>query len=636
MNDLKNEYPLLFAADTPDNLKRISPDLLPELAEETRSFLLQTVSENGGHLASNLGVVGLTIAIHRVFDCPRDHIIWDVGHQSYVHKLFTGRAAQFETLRKPGGISGFTRRKESECDCFGAGHSSTSLSAALGFAHADRICGSDAYTVAVIGDGAFTGGMIHEALNNCSKDLRLIIILNENEMSISKNIGRFARSLSKLRIKSGYFRTKKVTGKILKRIPLVGKGLFRIVRGAKVAVKNAIYGSNYFEDLGMYYLGPLDGNNENEVEQALREAKKLKETVIIHIKTQKGKGYAPAENSPSGYHGVPPHTAPKPVGNTFSEEMGEELTALAGKDPRICAVTAAMSDGTGLNPFRERFKDRFFDVGIAEEHAVTFCAGLAAGGMRPVFAVYSTFLQRAYDSVLHDAALQELPVVLCVDRAGLNASDGATHHGIFDVSFLSEIPGVTIYTPVTLAGLRLSLETALASSGVSAIRYSNGGELPEIRQAFYGENDPTTIGVRTDSITDSPDAVIVTHGRIAAEALRTKELLTADGIRVRIILCEFLKPYRELARQVAPLIPDSPGTVLFLEEEIRAGGFGMLLSDRLGAYPVMKNKSVLIAATDDQFVIPEKGETVYEAAGISATQIAAKIRKNIRKGVTKS
>lgn len=626
MSEQNTKYPLLAAADTPSELKQFAPELLPELAEEVRSFLIEHVSKTGGHLASNLGVVELTIAIHRVFDCPRDHIIWDVGHQSYVHKLFTERREQFDTLRQPGGISGFTKRSESVYDCFGAGHSSTSLSAALGFAQADRLKGSDAYTVAVVGDGAFTGGMIHEALNNCVPNLRLIIILNENEMSISKNIGRFARSLSRLRIKSGYFRTKKITGKILKRIPLIGKGLFRAVRGAKVAVKNALYGSNYFEDLGMYYLGPLDGNREEQVEQALREAKKLGETVIIHVKTQKGKGYAPAENSPSGYHGIQPETATHPSGKSFSEQMGEELVRFAEEDQRICAVTAAMTDGTGLTAFRQTFKNRFFDVGIAEEHAVTFCAGLAANGMKPVFAVYSTFLQRAYDNVLHDAALQNLPMVLCVDRAGLNASDGATHHGIFDVSFLSCIPNVKIYTPVTYAGLRLSLRAALSDNCVSAIRYPNGYELSEIKEAFYGDRDPVGIGVRTDSISDDPDAVIITHGRIAAEALRSKRLLLSEGIRTRIILCEFLKPYDLLAAQILPLLPDRACRVVFLEEEIRSGGFGMLLSDKLSPYPVMQNKQVDILATDDDFVTPAAGQSVYQAAGISAEQIADRIK----------
>lgn len=625
MLDLTYQYPLLSVAKNPELLKQVPADTLPELAKEIRSFLIENVSKNGGHLASNLGVVELTIAIHRAFDSPEDHIIWDVGHQSYVHKLLTDRAECFDTLRQPGGISGFTKRSESKYDCFGAGHSSTSLSAALGFAHADRLKGSDAYTVAVVGDGAFTGGMIHEALNNCDKNLRLIVILNENEMSISKNIGRFARNLSKLRIKSGYFHTKKVTSAILKRIPLIGKGLFRVVRGTKIALKNAIYGSNYFEDLGMYYLGPLDGNNEVEVEQALREAKKLKETVIIHIKTQKGKGYPPAENSPAGYHGILPQKAVSREGMNFSAKMGEYLISQAEQDDRICAITAAMGSGTGLDPFKVAFPERFFDVGIAEEHAVTFAAGLAANGMKPVFAVYSTFLQRAYDNVLHDAALQQLPLVLCVDRAGLNASDGATHHGIFDVAFLSQIPNVRIYTPVTNEGLRLSLCAALSDNCVSAIRYANGVEQEDIKQAFYENKDPVDIGVRTTDCPSAPDAVIITHGRIASEALKAKKELTEVGIRTQILLCEFIKPYDLLASKIAVLLPDTPCKVLFLEEEIRSGGFGVSLLDKLSGFPVMQNKRTSILAVDDHFVIPSKNEPIYDTAGVSAERIVQEL-----------
>ena len=443
-----DEYKILDKIDSPEDLKSLEPEEIELLNEEIRDFLIDNVSRNGGHLASNLGVVELSVAIHRVFDSPKDHIIWDVGHQSYVHKLLTGRRAEFDTLRTPGGISGFVKRAESEHDCFGAGHSSTSISAALGFAEADHLNGSDAYTIAVVGDGAFTGGMIHEGLNNCRKDLKLIIILNENEMSISKNIGQFAKNLSKLRMRPGYFKAKRFTGNVLKHVPFVGKHLFRFALRVKKAFKNMMYGSNYFEDMELYYLGPIDGNDYESMEKILTEAKKLKESAVIHIKTVKGKGYDPAEESPDKYHGVAPNNTKKKR-KTLTDVFGECVCELAEGDERICAITAAMCDGTGLNGFKEKYPDRFFDVGIAEEHAVTFGAGLAASGMKPLVAIYSTFLQRSYDNVIHDVALQKLPVTLCIDRAGLNSRDGATHHGIFDVAFLSHIPNMTIYTPTT-------------------------------------------------------------------------------------------------------------------------------------------------------------------------------------------
>ena len=397
----KIEY--LPRISSPEDLKAMPKETLGALADEIRSELVRVVSDNGGHLASNLGVVELTMAIHRVFDCPRDHLIFDVGHQSYVHKMLTGRYALMDGIRQPGGISGFQKRSESEYDCFGAGHSSTSLSAALGFATADKLSGSDAYTVAVVRDGAYTGGMVHEALNNCKKNLRLVIILNENEMSISKNIGSFATSLSRLRASAGYFRTKRATGIFLRKIPLVGKGIFNAIKHLKMMFKNALYGSNYFESMGLTYLGPVDGNNYEGVENLLLQAKKLNESVIVHVKTTKGKGYEPAESSPASYHSMTPGAS---CGESFSSVMGHALADMGESDGRLLAITAAMSDGTGLEEWRVRHPDRFFDVGIAESHAMTFAAGLAANSMRPCVAIYSTFMQRAYDNVIHDVALQ--------------------------------------------------------------------------------------------------------------------------------------------------------------------------------------------------------------------------------------
>ena len=611
---------------SPADLQALPAEAIPALCDEIRATLVETVTRNGGHLASNLGAVELSVAMHRVFDCPRDHFIFDVGHQSYVHKLLTGRYDRFHTIRTGGGLSGFTKRSESEYDCFGAGHSSTSLSAALGFAQGDRMAGSEAYTVAVVGDGAFTGGMIHEALNNVTPGLRLIIIINENEMSISKNIGQFATHMAKLRRKSGYFKTKKGISRFIKRIPLIGGGLFRGIRDIKKAVKNALYGSNYFEDMGLYYLGPADGNDYAAVEALLTEAKRQSESVVIHLKTRKGKGYPPAEAEPGRYHGMSP--AGKPAAENFSVRLGEILIEEALQDDKLCAITASMSEGTGLESFREVCPDRFFDVGIAEEHALTFAAGLAADGYKPVTAIYSSFMQRAYDQIIHDIALQNLPVVMCIDRAGLNPGDGPTHHGIFDVSFLSSIPGMTIYAPVTFAGLALSVRTALAQGTPVAIRYPNGGEDPRLREAFYPRGAASDIGVRESdpACTEIPHAIIVTHGRITSEALTARERLAKEGIRVGILLCEYLKPYDRLAAEVAARLPDGV-PVLFLEEEMRAGGFGMMLSDALNRCGGLNGRSSVILATDDSFVSQGCAEPIYRTAGVDAEAIAAGIRR---------
>ena len=634
-----NGYPCLDRVAFPDDLKKLDKNDMKVLCGEIREFLIENVSVTGGHLASNLGVVELTVALLRVFDFPRDHIIFDVGHQSYVYKMLTGRKKLFPTLRQSGGLGGFPRRDESEYDCFGTGHSSTSLSAALGFAEAEKLNGSEAYTVAVVGDGAFTGGMIHEALNNCDKDLKLIIILNENEMSISKNIGRFAMNLSKMRSKTGYFKAKKTTRDVLTHIPLIGKPLFRLMRDTKKMLKNSLYGSNYFENMGLYYLGPVDGNNEEDVEALLREAKKLGESVVIHVKTQKGRGLAEAENSPGKYHSIPPISA-TPTGTsglTFSEMLGLYLKTKAADNKKIVAITAAMSYGTGLEPFKEAYPDRFFDVGIAEEHAVTFAAGLAAAGYRPVVPIYSTFLQRSYDNIVHDVALQKLPVVICSDRAGLNAHDGATHHGIFDVAFLSEIPGIRIYTPITFKGLEKSLDRALSGNFPAVIRYPHAGEDPTILSAFYPEqNEYNDIGLRIYGDVcgfGAPEKIyfIITHGRISAEAVRAADFLNSEKIPTAVLLAEFIKPYEALEALIEKRLHDlcekhRVGGIIFVEEEIKNGGFGMIMSERLSHNKTFADIRTDILAPDDTFVIPAKGKSVYDAAGVSAECIAAKIR----------
>ncbi len=628
---MASEYKYLGRVNSPEDLKKLNENEIEELCAEIRDKIVSATEKNGGHLASNLGVVELSVAIHKVFDCPRDHIIFDVGHQSYTHKLLTGRYERFDTLRKAGGLTGFTNRDESEYDCFGAGHSSTSLSAGLGFAMSDKLSGSDAYTVVVFGDGAFTGGMIHEALNNCQRDLKLIIILNENEMSISKNIGRFAKSIAKLRRKRGYFKAKRATVSFIKKIPLIGNWMFCKIRDVKKSLKNKLYGSNYFEDMGLYYLGPADGNDYRDVESLLEAAKGAGESVLVHLKTKKGKGYAPAEENPDKYHGLRPSDAPVSE-SSFSKEMGDALCAFAREDEKICAITAAMSSGTGLDGFASEFPERFFDVGIAEEHAVTFGAGLAANGYKPVFAVYSSFLQRSYDQMIHDVALQRLPVIFCVDRAGFNNSDGATHHGIFDVAFTSQIPGIKIYAPVTYEGLRLSLRSALEENAPSLIRYPAGGENESVKSAFYSEKIEK-IGVRRDfSASKKPKTLIITHGRIVSECLKAEKTLSEKNIEIGILLCEYIASYGRLAREIGDVINEiKPDKLIFVEEEVENGGFGMTLWEQLRKIGCTEGIGHEIFAAKDPFAVRREGESYLRAEGLNHESIVERIEKHLNK-----
>lgn len=616
-------YIYLDKINSPADLKSLQEDEIAPLAEEIRAFLVEKVEQNGGHLASNLGVVELTLAIHRVFDIPNDHLIFDVGHQSYVHKIITGRKDQFETLRKGGGLSGFTKRSESECDCFGTGHSSTSVSAGLGFAQADKLLGVDASTIVVLGDGAFTGGMVHEALNNCDRNLKLVIILNENEMSISKNIGSFAKVLTKLRLQQSYVNTKAITRKILSAIPFIGKPLLKLLRRIKQRIKDILYGSNYFENLGLFYIGPIDGNNEKQVEEALKLAKSCNESVLVHVNTVKGKGYEPAEKDPSKYHGISPKTS-KPQKSSFSNEFGKHLSLLAKNDDKVCAITAAMLDGTGLCSFAEKFPERTFDVGIAEEHALTFACGLAAEGMKPYFAVYSTFLQRSYDNIIHDMALQNLPVKICIDRAGLNASDGPTHHGIYDVAMLSHIPNITFYAPVTYEALKIAINESNSINSPSAIRYSKGEEKEELIKEFYSYGI-ANLGIKTNfSNGEELDAIVITHGTIASEAIKAKSILEAEGIKLGIILAERIMPYNSLVDDVIRVLPKKSISIITLEEEIKSGGFGMMLLDKLNKYDIMSNKKTAIIALEDTFA-DRYGSNIYESLGLDAKSIAKRI-----------
>ncbi len=621
---MKNQrtYKYLDHIDSPKDLRAIQRSEMPYLAEEIREFLIEKVGEHGGHLASNLGVVELSIALHRVFRSPQDRIIFDVGHQSYTHKILTGRRKDFDSLRTPAGLSGFTSRSESKHDPFGAGHSSTALSAAIGFAEADRIAGRKRYTVAVIGDGAFTGGMVHEALNNCSPDLRLIVILNENEMSISKNIGSFARYMAKIRSSGAYTKTKEKTVSTLKRIPLIGDACFEAVKNVKKSLKNFLYASNYFEELGLFYLGPADGNDYFAVERLLRIAKQKGECSVIHLRTCKGKGYAPAERLPQKYHSVYPETDYTPH---FSQVFGEELVRMAHTDPSVVAITAAMTEGTGLSCFHSLYPDRFFDVGIAESHATTFAAGLAAGGVKPFFAVYSTFLQRAYDNVLHDAALQRLPIKLCIDRASLSASDGPTHHGIFDVSFLSGIPELTIYAPATFESMRYVMHEMAVLDRPCAMRYPNASEDMMVKEAFYDGRSCRDLSLVRSNFTKKSKvrAVLVGYGRIMGEALRAQELLRAQKISAGCILLEKLKPYEECAARIEALLTEGVEAVIFVEEGVYDGGASMILTDRMKDCFESRGIKTSIHAIYDHFVRLESVSDLLADCSLRGEDIAA-------------
>ncbi len=618
-------YSLLDNINSPKDLKSLNRSQILSLSSEIREFLIENVEKSGGHLASNLGIVELTLAIHRVFDSPDDHIIFDVGHQSYVHKILTGRRPLFSDLRTPGGLSGFTSRRESAHDPFGAGHSSTSVSAALGFAEADALAGRKNYTVAVIGDGAYTGGMVHEALNNCRPSLPLIIILNENGMSISSNKGTFASYLSRVRISGKYRKWKAGTNNFFLRIPLIGKPIKKLLTFTKERIKRLIYPANYFEELGLYYMGPIDGNNYDKVERALASAKRFGGTVVVHVKTQKGKGYAPAEKSPDGYHSV----GGSGDKATYHSVFAEELIGLAEKNEKIVAVTAAMGMGTGLDSFGEKFPKRYFDVGIAEEHALTFSAGLAANGLSPFVAIYSTFLQRGYDSILHDIALQNLPVKIMIDRAGLSVGDGATHHGIFDVAFLSHIPNISLYAPASYSSLAHAICLAERSPSPVAIRYPNAQENEAVLRQFVplDENELCTLSVNFD-IENPPANIIITYGRIIDNVIKAQTILEKNGISVGIILAEQLKPYKKMAEKISKLISRA-SLVLYVEEGIRHGGAAEITADELASAGHDFTKTeYLIAAIDDDFVAPTEKCDLYDYVGLSPEKIASRITKN--------
>ncbi len=564
------EHKLLESIKLASDIKKLNIEQLKELCGELRDEIICKVSETGGHLASNLGAVELTVALHYVFDSPNEPIVWDVGHQCYTHKILTGR--DITGIRTEGGLSGFPKSSESEHDIFVAGHASTSVSAALGVAQAKKISGDESSVIAVVGDGATSGGMIYEALNNAGRSgTNLVVVLNDNEMSISPNVGAMAKYLAGIRSREGYFRFKDNLEHFLLKIPVIGKGIFSLFRNIKRFFKDFFYSSNTFEHFGFVYLGPADGHDIEMLIRTFRRAKSIKRPVLVHINTIKGKGYDPAEKMPSKFHGVAPFEIAtgelkKESGYSFSSAFGESLCKLAEKDDKICAITAAMTDGTGLRGFSEKYRERFFDVGIAEEHAMTFAAGLAAGGMKPCFAVYSTFLQRAYDQVLHDASIEPKHVVIGIDRAGIVGGDGETHQGTFDVPILTTIPGVTVYSPANYKELENSLEKAFSASGVQAVRYPRDTEkvVPERFVSEYGD---------LDYFENGSDCLIVTYGRLFVEAAFAAEETGASVLKLGKIF-----PIEHEAAEIAKKYKN----VLFFEESVEFGSiaehFGTQLS----------------------------------------------------------
>lgn len=581
------EYKILRDVNSPDDIKKLNSDEINLLCDELRNEIIDVVSKNGGHLASSLGAVELTIALHRVFSSPKDAIIFDVGHQSYAHKLLTGRKEKFSTLRQENGISGFMRPDESEHDPFVTGHSSNSISAAYGIYKAKSILGGGT-AIAVIGDGAMTGGMAYEALNNAGdKKGNFIVVLNDNKMSISRNVGAMPRAFTKMRNRKGYHKMKFAISTFLLKIPLIGKPVHNFIFSIKELFKRIVYKNNIFTSLGFNYLGPVSGHDIEAMEQLFTIAKSYNRPTLVHVVTTKGKGYAYAENSPKDYHGVSSFDIDKgknsPNVKTYSDIAGETLCELAASNKKVCAITAAMTEGTGLKDFASKYKSRFFDVGIAEQHAVTFAAGLASGGMVPYFAVYSTFLQRGYDQVLHDAAIANVPIKLLVDRAGIVGDDGESHQGVFDVAYLSTIPNVNIYSPCYYSELKKLITDTSTNNELSVIRYPRGCE----NKNFDGEiNGDCTV------LSHNGNRAIITYGRIFSNAVEAqKSLENTDVIKLNRIypigeeVINLLSRYKE---------------IYFFEEGILSGGIAEHIACRLLKKDFKGKYSV--NAINDEFV----------------------------------
>lgn len=610
---------ILENINNPSDIKNLSDKELEILCSEIRKTLVDTVSSTGGHLASNLGTVELTVALHKSFNSPEDKIVWDVGHQAYAHKLITGRYSSFSTLRTENGISGFVRPDESVHDSFYEGHAGVSVSQAAGIAAANSVKGSKNYAVAVIGDGSFGNGMVYEALNHSgSSKSRLIVILNDNEMSISENVGAMARYLAAVRSKPEYYRFKAGTEKTLRKIPLVGKSLAYYLVRLKTFLKNTMYPSLFFEDLGFKYIGPIDGHNIESLCEAMNGAKTIDAPVVIHINTLKGRGYDFAESSPEKFHGISKfdiNTGEQlSSGDSFSSHFGKNLCDFASKDKRICAITAAMSIGTGLEEFSKNYPERFFDVGIAEEHAVTFGSGLSAGGMIPVFAVYSTFLQRCADQLIHDGALQRRKMVIAVDRAGFVGEDGETHQGLFDVSLVQSIPNTTVYSPSTFNELSKAMYNAFyKDENLVVIRYPRGG-IPTAGE--FAE----TSGADYEVIGDADaDIAIVTYGKLYFNAAYAMSELAKKGINVKIIKINKIKPLsREIVDETAKC-----KKIFFFEEGMRAGGVGEVLASLLLEKGYKGRYS--LTAVDNEFVSHASVSRLMEKYGLSAQKMCEKI-----------
>ena len=603
-----------------NDIKKLNSEELECLAGEIREFLVEKVSKTGGHLASNLGVVELTMALHLICDLPKDKIIWDVGHQSYTHKLLTGRKEGFEDLRSYGGMSGFPKRKESQCDAFDTGHSSTSISAGLGYVRARDLKHEDYTVISVIGDGSLTGGMAYEALNNASNlKTNFIVVLNDNHMSISENVGGMSRYLANLRTADIYTGLKKGVTNALQQVPVMGDRMIEHIRKTKSSIKQLMVPGMFFEDMGITYLGPIPGHNLPMLCKALKEAKKVEGPVLLHVMTTKGKGYEPAETAPDKFHGIGPFdiesgkVLAKKDGDTYTDVFGKVLCDEASRNPDIVAITAAMADGTGLARFKKHYPNRFFDVGIAEEHGVTFAAGLAAGGLKPVFAVYSSFLQRGYDQLIHDVALQNLPVVFGVDRAGLVGSDGETHQGIFDLSFLSNIPNMTVMSPKNKWELADMLRFALQMN--SPVRYPRG----KAYDGYEGCRERISYG-KSEWIFEGKEIAILSVGHMFEEAVKTRDKLIEQGYEPTLINMRFIKPIDEA---MIEKVCQTHKLIAVIEENVQTGACG----ERVSEYVMRKMlpSHVLTLALPDDYIEHGSVDVLRKMTGIDSESMSEKI-----------
>lgn len=609
----------------PADIRRLNREECEELADDIRTKIIQTVSQNGGHLSSNLGIVEITLALHRVFNTPQDKLVFDVGHQTYAHKLLTGRYQTFDTLRTYGGISGFPRRNESEYDCFEAGHASTAISAALGLARARDSQGQKHHVIAVVGDGALTGGMCYEALNDCGNtQTRMILVLNDNEMSIAKNVGALSRYLSGMRASAGWNTTKKQVRSKLARIPVIGAPLYRVVHTVKRMLKSVVVDEGFFSALGFRYLGPINGNDQQAVEKMLEQAKHLDEPVVIHCITKKGYGYHRAESKPEAFHGAPPFLVESGrFSASGSQSNGaaanDALIQLAKEDPRVMVVTAAMPLGTCTEKFQKAYPERFLDVGIAEEHAVTMCAGLASGGMRPYFFVYSTFLQRGYDQVLHDVCIQNLPVVCLLDRAGISNEDGQSHQGLYDFSYLRHIPNLTVMAPADTDELRLMIRAAHESGIPCTIRYPKNAETLPQGYEIHGFK----IG-KWQTLREGSQVVLLATGTMTAAALRVAEELKSEGIEAEVINASTIKP---LDAEVLKRVFDSGLPVVTLEEHVLQGGFGSAVLE--AAASMNARPQITMLGVEDRFIQHGDHKHLLVEVGLDDASIASAVRKAV-------